>query len=114
MSTIRKIVLTQEQAKAFEFMLNEAKDYGRDQLPEREYLVNSILNGHKKWRDDYKSLNNLPLSDLLYIATGGAWEVQKTMKEVLEELYSDSRLDISEKDGVAYAIARLKERGFIQ
>ncbi|AGB62764.1 hypothetical protein [Bacillus phage phiAGATE] len=113
MSEARKVVLSREQAEALECLIKGYSELNNDPVEQRERLVDYIICEHGDWVNALEPLNKVPFNNLLYIATGGVWETQKTIKEVLEELHADSRLDIAEKDGVAYAIARLKERGFI-
>jgi hypothetical protein len=113
MSKARTIVVTQEQGQALELMFDKSKRCTGEPLCSREYLVNTVIRGHRKdWKNDYEPLDSMALSDLLYIVTGGVWEVQKTMKEVLEELHNS--VSLRERDGVLLSIATLKERGFIQ
>ncbi|AGE60821.1 hypothetical protein I907_gp57 [Bacillus phage Eoghan] len=114
MSTIRKIVLTQEQGVALNMLLDHSTRNTKDPRDARENSVEIVLHGHTTWADLYKPLNSIPLSDLLYIVTGGAWEIQKTVKGVLEEFKNDSRLSQWEQDGVALAIQKLKEEGLIK
>jgi len=115
MNKPRTIVLTYEQGKALNMMFDKANRYSGDPLHLREYMVNCVISGHKDWKDDYKHLNKIHLNDLLYIVTGGAWEVQKTVKDVLEEIH-----DVYEFNGVENAraaieeaLTRLKKEGLI-
>lgn len=93
MGTIRKVVVTPEQGKAINMMFDNANEYNRDQLQIREYMSKGIVTGHGNWKDDYKSLNKMHLSDLLYIVTGGAWEIQKTVRSVIEDLRDQYQKD---------------------
>ncbi|AGY47244.1 hypothetical protein Glittering_57 [Bacillus phage Glittering] len=113
MSKPRVIALSNEQSEALEHFIKRGNGLTNNPVKRREKLADFVISTHGDWQGALEPLNSLQFNDLLYIATGGAWEIQKTIKEVLEELHADSRLDCAEKDGVAYAIARLKERGFI-
>ena len=113
---MRKIVVTEEQGKALKTMLDNSRRFNQDPHQAREYLVKVILDGHTTWEDTYISLNAVPLSDLLYIVTGGTWEVQKTVKGVLEDLkktYSENGI-ANATTALTVAIEKLQEEGLIK
>lgn len=93
MSTIRRVIVTPEQGKDINMMFEKANRYNRDQLQTREYMTNCIITGYGNWKDSYKSLNKVHLSDLLYIATGGFWEIQKSVRNVIEDLRDQYQKD---------------------
>ncbi|AGY46859.1 hypothetical protein Blastoid_60 [Bacillus phage Blastoid] len=115
MSTIRKVVVTPEQGKAINMMFENANKYNRDQLQIREYMTNCIVTGHGGWKDDYKSLNKMHLSDLLYIVTGGAWEIQKTVRSVIEDLRDKFKRDSMsfEETALLMTLEELEKEGLI-
>ncbi|AGE60899.1 hypothetical protein ANDROMEDA_60 [Bacillus phage Andromeda] len=113
MSKPRVIALSNEQSEALKHFIKRGNGLTNNPVKRREKLADFVISTHGDWQGALEPLNSLQFNDLLYIATGGAWEVTKTVKETLEELCSDKRLDRLERDGVAFAIARLKERGLI-
>lgn len=115
MGAIRKVVVTPEQGKAIKMMFDNASRYNRDQLQIREYMTNCIVPSHGRWKDDYKSLNKMHLSDLLYIVTGGAWEIQKTVRSVIEDLRDRYQKDDIQGAvvGLNVVLEELKKEGLI-
>ncbi|AGE61049.1 hypothetical protein FINN_56 [Bacillus phage Finn] len=115
MSEIRKVVLTQEQGEALDMLLDNSKRHTKDPRGAREHSVKVVLKGHTTWEDLYKPLNVIPLSDLLYVVTGGAWEIQKTVRGVLEELrevYKNNHIS-SAGSALTIAIEKLEKEGLI-
>lgn len=113
---MRTIVVTEEQGKALKTMKDNSRRFNQDPHQAREYLVKVALDGHTTWEDTYISLNAIPLSDLLYIVTGGTWEVQKTVKGVLEDLRDKYREDGIQGAviGINVALEKLQREGLIK
>ncbi|AMR60095.1 hypothetical protein LEO2_57 [Bacillus phage Leo2] len=116
MSKIRTIVLPYEQSEALKHMIKKIDGLTDDPVQRREKMADFIIDNHGSWQGTFKPLNKVPFNDLLYIATGGAWEVQKTIRSVIEELRDDYK-----KCGVTGAVValnvaleKLKKEGFIQ
>ncbi|AGY48220.1 hypothetical protein Riggi_58 [Bacillus phage Riggi] len=115
MNEIRRIVLTQEQGEALGMLLDNSKRHTKDPRGAREHSVKVVLEGHTTWEDIYKPLNVIPLSDLLYVVTGGHWEIQKTVRGVLEglkETYRNNHIS-SASSALTIAIERLEKEGLI-
>lgn len=116
MSKARTVVLPSKQGEALEHMIKTNNELTYDPMQRRENLVNDIISNYGDWVDMFEPLNKVPFNDLLYIATGGAWEVQKTVKDVLEELrdtYKTSGMHSAGVVAVSVALQKLEEEGLI-
>ncbi|QMS41930.1 hypothetical protein Bolokhovo_60 [Bacillus phage Bolokhovo] len=115
MNKTRTIVLPSKQGETLEHLIERFSELTNDPVQKREKMADFVISNYGDWEGAFKPLNKVPFNDLLYIVTGGAWEIQKSVKSVLKEMIDGFECNgmIRQTEAIEAAITRLEKEGLI-